>query len=86
VAGTLRLAGLGTNRETVGNLRLGIFSSQILKTVTWNSNRGFAISHPSHEDQGLWRFEAGRWKLKCDREAQSAEMGMAANGGGRVEL
>ena len=48
----------------------------------------FAISRlrlrPRWGDQGIWKLGTGRSKV--DREARSAEMGMTADGGGRVEL
>ena len=46
--------------------------------LTRDSNSRFAIR--------ACRLEAGRWKLKYDPEVRSAEIGMAADGGGRVEL
>ena len=57
------------------------------------SNSGVTISRPprrtGHSGQGFWRFwrlEAERWKLGYGREMRSAEMGMAGDGGRRVEL
>ena len=49
----------------------------ILKTVMRNSNRGFAIRVRRLDTDGL--------KMECG-EVRSAEMGMAADGEGRVEL
>jgi len=58
--------------------------------LTRNSNSRFAISRlrlrPRFGGQGFRRVETGRWKLEYDREVRSAEMGMAADGRGQVEL
>jgi hypothetical protein len=65
------------DEETAENLRLGIFSSLILMGLAWNSNSRFAIR--------IWRIDAGCLK-ECEGGARRAEMGIAADGGGRVEL